>query len=128
MIGQNVFFQYFSWHFWGMPVNILKAWKNFLRFNLNYFSVPLLLKTLFSPWRRYKVSYGRGFDVGRCLEAAFSNLIFRIIGAILRSFLIIVGILAEILILFAGVVVFISWLILPALLIAGLIFGIQIII
>jgi len=36
--------------------------------------------------------------------------------------------LAEILILFAGAVVFMSWLVLPALLIAGLIFGIQIII
>ncbi len=128
MIGQNIFFQYLSWQFWEMPVNILKTWRDFLKFNLNYFSVPLLLKTLFSPWRRYKVSYGRGFDVGRYLEAAFSNLIFRVIGAILRTFLIIAGTLAEILILFAGAVVFMSWLVLPALLIAGLIFGIQIII
>jgi len=124
----NVFLQYLYWQFGEMPVNILKAWKNFLKFNLNYFSIPLLLKTLFSPWRRYKVSYGRGFDIGRYLEAAFSNLIFRIIGAILRTFLIIAGILVEIFILFAGVIVFISWLVLPAILIAGLIFGIQIII
>jgi hypothetical protein len=45
----------------------------------------------------------------------------------MRSFLIVIGLMVEILIIFAGIVVFFGWLILPALLIAGLIFGIKII-
>jgi len=126
ILMQSIFLQYLSWQFLEMPVNILKAWKNFLKFNLNYFSVPLLLRTFFSPWRRYQVLHGRGFDLGKYLEAAFSNLIFRLIGATLRSFLIIAGILVEIFTLFAGAVVFIGWLVLPALLIAGFIFGVKV--
>jgi hypothetical protein len=125
---QNIISQWMVWQFFDVPREILKGWKNFLKFNLNYFSVPLLLRTLFSPWRRYKVSYGKGFDISRYLEALFSNLIFRTLGAIMRSFLIIIGLLVEIFLVFAGIIVFFGWLILPVLLIAGLIFGFKVLI
>ena len=125
---QNIFFQYLSWQFFDMPGEILKAWRNFLLFNLNYFSVPLLIKTLFSHWRRYKWSYPRGFDIGKYFEVFISNLISRILGAIMRIFLIIIGILAEVFIIFAGMIIFLGWLVLPILLILGLIFGFKILI
>jgi len=73
------------------------------------------------------MSYGKGFDIGRYFAALFSNLIFRLLGAIMRIILIIIGLLVEIFIIFAGVILFFGWLILPALLIAGLIFGFKII-
>jgi len=123
---QNIFFQWLSWQFFDVPRSILIAWKNFLKFNLNYFSIPLLLKTLFSSWRRYRVPYGKGFDIGRYFEAAFSNLLFRILGAAMRGFLIIIGLLVEIFIIFAGIIMVFGWLLFPALLIAGLIFGFKI--
>lgn len=109
------------------PKEILNAWKNFLLFNLSYFSVPFLLRTFFSPWRKYQWSYGRGFDVKRYLEAAVSNLFSRAVGAAMRSFLIITGLLTEILIIFAGIIAFFGWLFLPAVLIGGLIFGFNLI-
>lgn len=126
-LKQNILFQWLSWHFFEASRGILKAWRNFLKFNLNYFSIPLLLKTLFSPWRRYRISYGKGFDIGRYFEAFFSNLIFRILGAIMRIFLIIIGLILEIFIILAGATVFIGWIVLPCLLILGLIFGFKII-
>jgi len=126
ILMQNIFLQWVFWHFLEVPGNILKAWGNFLRFNLNYFSIPLLFKTLFSSWRRYRVSYGKGFDIGRYFEAAFSNLLFRILGAVMRSSLIIIGLLVEIFIIFAGFMVFLGWLILPILLIFGLYYGFRI--
>ncbi len=124
---QNIIVQWVSWQFFDVPKEILKAWKNFLKFNLNYFSVPLLLKTLFSPWRRIKAYHGKGFDIGRYLGAFFSNLIFRILGAIVRSFVIVIGLLVEVFIIFAGITIFFGWLILPVLLITGFIFGIYVI-
>jgi len=123
---ENIFLQWLSWHFFDVPRSILIAWKNFLRFNLNYFSIPLLLKTLFSPWRRYQFTYGKGFDIGRYFTVFFSNLIFRLLGAVMRGFLIIIGLLVEIFIIFAGIIMFFGWLLFPALLIAGLIFGFKI--
>jgi len=123
---QNIVLQWLSWQFLEMPRNILKAWGNFLKFGLNYFSVPLLIKTFFSPWRRYVWAYPKGFDIGKYLEVWFSNLISRILGAVLRFFLIIIGILAEILIVFGGLIFLLVWLILPILLIWGLYFGFKI--
>jgi len=123
-ISQNIFFQWLSWHFFEVPKEILKAWKNFLKFDFNYFSIPLLAKTLFSHWRKYRWFYPRGFDFGKYIEVAFSNLISRLLGAILRIFLVFFGILVEVFIFFIGFFIFFSWLILPLLLIFGLILGV----
>jgi len=124
---QNIFLQYVEWYFFEMPTNILKAWKNFLRFNLDYFSIPLLLKTFFSHWRRYSWSYPRGFDIGKYLETFFSNLISRVLGAIMRTFLILFGVLVEIFLIFGGLFLLFGWIFLPVFLISGTIFGFKII-
>ncbi len=124
---QNIFLQYLIWQIFDVPKNILAAWRNFLKFGLNYFSIFLLLKTLFSPWRKYKMSYGKGFDIGRFFEVFSANLISRILGAIMRIILIFIGFLAEIFIILGGIIVFLGWLISPFLLIVGFCFGIKII-
>jgi len=121
----NIFSQWLCWQFFEVPKEILKIWRNFLLFNLNYFSIPLLVKTFFSHWRKYKWFYGRGFDIGKYFEVFVSNLISRIFGAITRGFLIFAGLIIEILIFFAGLVVFLCWLFLPFFLIAGLIIGLK---
>ncbi len=114
---QNILFQWLKWQFFEMPQVILKAWQNFLKFGLNYFSTPLLIKTLFSPWRRYKYFYPRGFDFWTYFETFFSNAIFKVLGVMIRSLLIIIGIFAEILIFFTGLFFFLGWFFLPIFLI-----------
>jgi hypothetical protein len=124
---ENIFWQWLVWHYFETPRGILRAWKNFLKFNLNYWSLPLLFKTFFSYWRKYYWSYGRGFDFNRYLTVFFSNLISRFLGAVMRSILIILGFLTEIFLIFLGIVVLFGWFVLPVLLVAGFLFGIKII-
>ncbi len=123
MMKQNILILYLQWQFADVPRAILAGWKNCLRFNLNYWSVPLLLKTLFSHWRRYRYSYGRGFNLKRYFEAFSFNMISRILGTLMRSVLIVLGLLTEILVILAGAIVFFIWLILPLLLIGGIFYG-----
>jgi len=126
-LRQNIFLQWVIWQFFEVPGNILKAWWNFLKFYLiNYFSIPLLFETFFAHWRRYRWFYPKGFDVGQYFEVFFSNLISRILGAVMRSFLIIIGILVEIFIIFIGFFIFLGWFLLPILLILGLYYGFRI--
>lgn len=120
-----VFLQYLSWHFFDVPKKILKAFKNILLFNLEYFSIFLLLKTFFSHWRRYSFAYPRGFDIRAYAGVFFSNLISRILGAVVRTFLIVLGILVEILILFLGGIVFLGWFFFPFILVLLLYFGLK---
>lgn len=124
--NQNIFWQGFIWYLFDVPKGIFKGWGNYLRYNLNYFSVPLLLKTLFAPWRRYQWYAGRGFDIKGWMEARISNLISRTLGAIMRTALILIGLLAEILIIFIGAAVIIGWFILPLFLIFLLYHGFRI--
>jgi hypothetical protein len=127
MPKENIFFQRISWHFIEVPKEILRAWKSYLLFNLNYFSIPLLLKTFFSPWRRYREPYARVFDAGKYLETFFANIIYCTLGAMMRSFLIIIGLFLEVFIFFAGLVIFWGWIILPFFLIKGLAIGLTMI-
>lgn len=122
----NIFILYLEWHFLDVPKDILRGWKNCLKFNLNYWSVPLLLKTFFAHWHRYSYSYGRGFDPKRYFEAFTFNMISRILGAVMRSFLIICGLLTEIFIILAGAIVFLLWLLLPLFLLGGFYYGFRI--
>jgi fatty acid desaturase len=122
-----IFRQWLSWHFKEMPKAFLEVWKNYLKFNWNYFSISILFRTFFSPWRKYQMSYEKGFNPSRFFETFFSNLIFRTLGAFIRSGLIIIGLVLEVLLLLAGAVFLVVWIFLPLILISGLIFGFRII-
>jgi len=91
-----------SWQFFDVPREVLRGWKNFLWFNLDYFSVPTLLRTFFSHWHKYRYPYGKRFAPWRYFEAFVFNTFSRIIGIIFRTVFIILGILIEILIFFIG--------------------------
>ncbi len=106
-------FQFLIWYLWEAPRSIIKAWGNFLRFGLQFFSIPLLFKTFFAPWRGYQWSYGRGFDFSTYFEVFFSNLITRILGAFMRLILLVFGLLTEAVFLVGGLAVLIGWFVLP---------------
>jgi hypothetical protein len=116
--------QYFRWHFISAPVAIVEGWKNILWFNLNYFSVVLLAYTLFAPWKGITWKRKRAFTVGDYMFTFASNLISRIIGAVVRIPLIIVGLLGEAFLGILGLAFLAFWLLLPALIPIALIYGI----
>ena len=122
-MGQSIILQYIEWQFIDTPRGVLKAWKNCLKFNLNYWSVIVLIKTFFTHWRRYRFDYGKGFDFKRYFEVWTFNIISRILGMVLRSVLIVLGLVSEIFVFLIGLLVIWGWLVLPLLLILGLIFG-----
>jgi len=124
----NIVVQGLVWHFWDVPKAILRGWANFLLFCLNYFSIPGLLKTFCSHWRKYRYPYGRIFEVWKNTETIVFNTMSRVIGMLLRAAFIIVGLAAEIFIIIIGAIIFIGWFLLPAFLLAGLIFGIWLLI
>jgi len=119
-----LFLSYLKWHYLDATRDILKGWGNILRFNLNYFSVFLLLRTLFSPWRGIQWQKRKGFYPGDMLFTLMSNLISRVLGAIVRSFLIVAGLLGEVIFFALGASLIIFWLFLPFLIFMGFIYGI----
>ena len=116
---ENIFIEWFLWQFYEMPKFLLEVWNNYFMFATNYFSLPLLFKTFFSPWRRYRWKYPKGFDAVEFLNTFISNIFSRILGAIMRTGLIIMGILFQIFTAIAGIIVFIGWILMPFIIITG---------
>lgn len=109
----NIFIKYLEWYYIDKTLEILRGWKNYIVVYFNYFSILIIVKTLFSPWKRISSSYGRGFDFKLFLETLIFNLMSRIIGFIIRVFFLLFGLLFEIFILIIGFLILIIWLSLP---------------
>ena len=119
---ENIIIMWLLWHFYEMPKFLLSVWRNYLLFGLNYFSIPLLVKTLFSPWRRYNWIYPKGFDVKEFFNTLISNTFSRILGAICRIVLIVVGAIAQFFIFVIGIAVIILWFLIPFIIIFIILF------
>lgn len=122
---QNIVFKWLRWHFIEESKTIFKAWRNFLYFNFNYFSISQLLKTFFSHWRRYRDFYGRGFDIKRYIQVFISNTISRVLGVIVRTITILIGLTVEFFIFVGGIFVFLFWVLLPVIVIILFLLGLQ---
>lgn len=104
---------FFLWLFVESTAHIVRTWKFFLSFGLRIFSVPLLVRTFFSPWHRYWYGYPKGFDLKALFSAVFGNLMSRAIGVILRTFIIFLGLFFELVIIVVGTVFLVFWVTLP---------------
>jgi ATP-dependent Clp protease ATP-binding subunit ClpC len=110
----------FIWHYTKGTRKLLDIWKNYLEFFWWYFGIYRHFRTLFSSWKRDISRVGRpGFHPVMWLQSAIENLITRFLGAIVRSFVILFGILLEIVALAFGTVILVVWLTLPLFLFLG---------
>lgn len=81
-----------------------------MEFGLHLFSVKLLIKTLFSPWRRVQVNKKNpGFSLTDYFERLTFNVISRTVGFSVRSIIIFWGLIFTLGLFCAGLVVFLIW-------------------
>lgn len=86
----------------------------------DYFSIDLLLRTLFSPYRQISASKVQG-ALGVQMRAFFDRLISRLIGAMIRLVTILIGLVAIVIYAVIGLLVLVLWAVVPLLPIAGIV-------
>jgi hypothetical protein len=95
---------YLNWHYTRGFTELVKNLLNFIIFEFHFFSVKDLLLTLLAPFQRLQEDYGTNtIDFQKILSAVIVNLIMRIVGFLVRSFIL----------LFAFICIGISLLLLP---------------
>lgn len=85
------------------------------------FSAPLLLSTLFAPWRRIITNPGASLQAK--LSAVGDNLVSRFVGFTVRLFVLITAGVMILLQTLLAVIVTILWPLVPVLIVLGIIWG-----
>lgn len=90
-----------------------RVWFN-LKKLFHFFSFGILIKSLFSPWKRLTaVGQENGFDIKRFFEDLSFNIISSLIGAAVRSVLILTCLSIAIIYFVLSIPFFIVWLVVP---------------
>lgn len=119
-----VFFNYVSWLYSAGIKEYLRAWANLHWFLLHFFSIGILLRTLFVPWHRMRERGSRALDIEGALTRTAVNLILRVVGLVVRTVLLAAGLVSEIFLFisaFAAFIIFIlSPILIPLMIMSGL--------
>lgn len=103
---------YLRWHYLDAPKFILELTGNYLFFVGHLFSVKVLFKTLFAPWRKLTAQKEK-HGLSGALDAISFNLISRFLGFIVRVSTIFTSLIFSFLVLLVGSFLFLSWLVIP---------------
>lgn len=106
---------YIAWHYTRAIKNFITIWGNLISLSFSFFSVATLFRTLFAPYKRMGEQYQGGFDLEDILGTAIVNTMMRIVGMVMRSILIIIGLVCTLGVIVLGLGAFIIWLVFPVL-------------
>jgi hypothetical protein len=105
------------WYTTGWQQRALRL-REKLASTMDYFSIDLLLRTFFSPFRQISAGKVNG-PIGVQMQAFFDRLISRCIGALVRFFVIIVGSITIVAYAGIGAVLLLGWAFVPFIPIVG---------
>lgn len=116
----------FFWHYRQGILDLLHIWGNLIALVYRVFSVLDLLKTFFLPWKRMSEPYrkGPGFSFEQFFGGVIVNIMMRLVGALTRTFFLILFVIFFVLTLGIGLVVFLVWFFIPLVMLASFFFGI----
>lgn len=114
---------YLGWHYSKALYSLTNVWKNFFIFISDFFSINLLLKNFFAPWKRMAENYPKIFELKKYIFTFIANTIVRIVGIIMRTFLILLSLICFLLLFFLYPFCLIIWLFLPLIVIFLIILG-----
>lgn len=113
---------YTYWHYRKAFTELFHVWLNFLWFVVHFFSLPQLTKSLFSPWKRM-TEEKQGFNFEALAAYVVVNMLSRLVGAIMRGSVILVGLIALCFTTLVGLIVMIFWFVAPIVVLALFIGG-----
>lgn len=105
--------EYLKWHYLKIWPLLLKVWGNLIIFPIYLCSIPLHLRTLFSPWKRQSTKMKPGFHLDDFLGVISFKLIAIGIGFLLRIVVISYGLIGTLVMSILGGLPFILWFFLP---------------
>lgn len=118
---------YIKWHYSKAILALSKIWKTILIFLSDYFSLGLLIRNLFDPWKKMNDNYPTRFNLKNYVFAFITNIIVRIVGIIMRSGLILIAVLICMGWIILYPILILGWLMAPVIILGLFILGLNLI-
>ena len=104
---------YIKWHYTEGFKDLSRNWKSFIAFVLHFFSIGLLFRTWFAPFGRLDEEYRKEFGAEVFFETLVTNTLMRVVGFVLRAFVIVIGLLTLLFMVVLGPVALVLWALAP---------------
>lgn len=111
----SLFWDYLLWHYSRAYRELFHIERTILWFLYHFFSLPELIRTYFSPWKRLGEEYGSIFHPEAFFESLATNIIMRIVGIIMRTIVIVAGVVVIILAILFSILLVLIWTLMPLL-------------
>ena len=110
-----MFFDYFYWHYAIAPLEILKIMASYLKAAHHQFLIVQHFRTLLAPWHRQNPSdFGpKERTLTDKIIDPIVDLYIRLIAAVIRLTIIIAGLVWQLVLLIAFLILFVTWLAWP---------------
>lgn len=116
---------YLYWHYTKGFKNLNYNFVSLLIFEYHFFSLKVLFSTLFQPFQRIHESYSKNIlDVEGFFSSLVINTLMRLIGFVVRAFIITMGLCAMFSTLVLFPFIFLAWTVFPFLLVFLLVLSI----
>ena len=112
---------FFAWWYGPGWALVFKNMQRRLRQTEQVFSVGMLAKTLFAPWRRV-ISYP-GASLQAHMQALLDNTVSRFVGFMVRILVLISAAVVLVVVMVVAIVEIIAWPLVPLAIVAGIIKG-----
>jgi len=117
MLFAAIIRDYFVWHYTTAWFLLWGVWRNFLWFVIHFFSLPQLMRSWLAPFKRITERRGDKFDLEDLASYVIIGFLSRIIGALVRTVIIVIGLITLALTVLGGFVVYLLWALVPFLII-----------
>ncbi len=94
MFFGSIIHDYFIWHYTQAWSQIWRVWHNFMFVVSHFFSISQLMRSWFEPFKRTTEGRGERFNLEDLASYIIINTLSRVLGALTRSVIILIGIAA----------------------------------
>ncbi|MDB5254291.1 MAG: hypothetical protein JWL80_357 [Parcubacteria group bacterium] len=114
---------YIKWHYSRGVVESVQIAERLLLKVLHFFSISVILRTFFSPWKREGMSYANS-EMGSWFTTFIFNSLMRVLGMGIRVVILFFGLFLFLAALILSVAVVVGWILAPFAMIASFVLGI----
>ncbi|MEK7644970.1 MAG: hypothetical protein AAB391_01410 [Patescibacteria group bacterium] len=117
--------QYLQWHYSRAFAEMFRIIGRAYWFEYHFFSVGILLRSFFEPWKRLGEEKGEKFKLEQWLQATVINTLMRLIGVTLRAMILMFALAVCVLTTLVVALFVAMWCLLPFIILALFVRGVQ---